>query len=160
MNPIRQMAFESVARGTGFAGLAIVCILVGLCWNPPLAAKTGGILCLMTTLTLAAKGYTAASRDHRLTEAWLLLAEGERPPAAVAQRITASALQEAYYSFAVKGAAISIAMFGLAVVFAAAIPPEMLQLKGHRVAAPISAHHSNGSPDHFRSIAYVRAFNG
>lgn len=129
MNPVRQMAFESVARATGFASLAIVCILVGLCWHPPLAARTGGMLCLLTTLTLAFKGMSAPTRDYRQTETWMLLAEHERPPLAVAQRVTAAALQEAYFTFAEKAAAITIAMFTAAVVLSAIMPPDMLRLK-------------------------------
>ena len=129
MDPVRRTAFETVARACGFAALAIVCILVGLSWNPPLAAKTGGFLSMLTTLTLLAKGATAPHRDHRDTEAWLLLDRNDRPPAAVAQRLTATALQEAYYTFAHRAAAFTMVLFALAVVLGAVMPPEMTQLR-------------------------------
>ncbi|WP_181706986.1 hypothetical protein [Chthonobacter rhizosphaerae] len=129
MDRLRRAAFETVARGTGFAGLAIVCILVGLSWNPPLAAKTGGILTLIAAATLTAKGHAAPTRDHRRTETWMMLEESERPPAAVAQQVTGTALQEAYYTFAIRAAGISAVLFAAAFVLAAALPPDMGSLR-------------------------------
>jgi hypothetical protein len=126
MNAVRRSAFESVGRATGFASLAIVCVLIGLCWDPPLAARTGGVLCLLITVTLVLRGVTAPTRDYRRTESWLLLSDDERPPRAVAQRVVAAALQEAYFTFAEKAAGVTIALFSAAIVLSAVMPPAMI----------------------------------
>jgi hypothetical protein len=128
MNPVRRAAFESVARATGFFGLLIACMLVGLSWNPPLAAKTGGVLCLVATLTMMAKARHAPTRDYRQTETWILLSKAERPPADVAQRLTGAALQEAYHAFAIRTAIASIGLFAIAILLTAILPPGMTML--------------------------------
>jgi hypothetical protein len=116
MDPIRRAAHTSVARGMGFTALAVFTMTIGLSFDPLLAARTGGVLSLITTVVLMLKARYAHRVDHRSTEAWLILEEDERPPADHAQRLTATALVEAYTLFARYSAGTAAGLFGLAVI--------------------------------------------
>jgi hypothetical protein len=47
MEELRKAAFISVARGCGFGMLAIICVMVGLSYNPRAVFQAGGILTLL-----------------------------------------------------------------------------------------------------------------
>lgn len=100
MDAIENAAFVSVGRACGFAGLGIFCLIFGLSFEPVLAARTGGALCLGLTLLLAAYAFFARTRPYRRTELWLILARDQRPPAEVAQKVVGEALRATYLWFA------------------------------------------------------------
>jgi hypothetical protein len=52
---IEELAEISIARGCGFAALAIATLTVGLSWDMVLAAKTGGLLALLVWRSSLAK---------------------------------------------------------------------------------------------------------
>ena len=120
MDHLRQIAFVSVGRACGFAGLAIVCVMVGFSYDLVAAARAGGILTLLVTVVLIVKAQEAVSRDYRRTELWLMLEKDERPPPAVAQAATSTVLQDAYFWFARHAAGISVALWLVAVLLSAA----------------------------------------
>jgi hypothetical protein len=120
MEPVRQAAFVSVIRATGFAGLAVFMTVVGLSFDLVLAGRTGGVLCLITAVVLMMRARGAVRVDHRRTEAWLLLDEGQRPPAEYAQRVTATALAEAYTVCASHAALAAASLFAVAALAALA----------------------------------------
>ena len=115
MNIIRDVASFSIGRGCAFAMLAIMCFVIGLSWHPLLAARTGGVLVTLMTLVLIYRARRAHLEDYRRTEAWLLLAEADRPHPQAAQYALATARREAFEHFAyyTSGAA---ALFWLAAV--------------------------------------------
>ncbi len=113
MDQIESSARISVARGSGFALLAIVCFMVGLSGMPALALKTGGVFCLIAAFVLLLKAERAPHRLYKRTEVWLMLDERARPPEAVAQRLIGGALRGACHQFALyfaQGAAIALSL--------------------------------------------------
>ena len=52
MHRLQQLAWLSVARGCGFAALAIFTFMIGLSGDMPAAFKAGGILTLIVSLVL------------------------------------------------------------------------------------------------------------
>lgn len=100
MDAIDNAAYISVGRACGFAGLAVMCIMLGLSFEPVLAARTGGILALSLALILCVFALRAPSRPYNRTELWLILAKEHRPPAPIAQIVVGRALRDAYFWFA------------------------------------------------------------
>ena len=107
---VEKIAEFSVARACAFAMLAILVTIVGLVDEPILALKTGAVLSLLTSMVLVLKAALAEARPYRATEVWLLLKPDERPHEAVAQRIIALALREAFLRFALYFASGAAAM--------------------------------------------------
>jgi hypothetical protein len=107
---IEKLAEFSVARACGFAMLAILVTIVGLVDQPLIALKTGAILSLLTSMILLLKAALAEAKPYRSTELWLLLKPNERPHEAVAQRVIALALREAFLRFALYFASGAAAM--------------------------------------------------
>ena len=100
MDRLDQLATISVARGVAFAGLGIVCMMIGFAGHLPAFLKAGGIGFLLVAAVLILKAGTAEKTDYKRTELWLMLAENERPPGEVAQRLITTARQAALYRFA------------------------------------------------------------
>ncbi|KAA2242069.1 hypothetical protein [Salinarimonas soli] len=115
MNEIETFARASVARGSGFAGLAILCLMVALSGMPALALKTGGILCLIGAVVLLAKAERAPHRPYGRTEVWLRLDGRARPSETVAQQVVGGVLRGVYLEFALHFA--RAAALGLGVSF-------------------------------------------
>ena len=112
LETIEKIAEFSVARACGFAMLAILVMMVGLSGEPDMALKTGGLLSLLISMVLVLKAALAEAKPYRSTEVWLLLKPHERPHEAVAQRIIALALREAFLRFALYFASGGAAMLG------------------------------------------------
>lgn len=97
---IENLANLSVARGCGFAMIAIATTMIGLSFDPHQCLDTGAILSLVTALVLIIKANRAYHVPYEATELWLMLRTGERPSAAIAQQMVARALRAAYHRFA------------------------------------------------------------
>lgn len=97
---VRELALLSVSRGCGFAGLAIVCFMIGLAGYPRVAMESGAILMMATAAILLLKGDASPTRPYQRTELWILLAPEERPRADHAQQLIGRALQQVYTRFA------------------------------------------------------------
>ena len=119
MEELRKAAFISVARGCGFGMLAIVCVMVGMSFDPRAVFQAGGFLTLLMTAVLLVKARSALTKDYKKTEMWLILPEDFRPPERYAQWVTATVMRDAYFTFAQYTAMISVVMWALAVFFGA-----------------------------------------
>ena len=97
---VRELALLSVSRGCGFAGLAIICFMVGLAGYPEVAMESGAFLMMATAATLVVKADQAVARPYQRTELWILLAPEERPRADYAQQLIGRTLREVYRRFA------------------------------------------------------------
>lgn len=97
---VRELALLSVSRGCGFAGLAIVCFMVGLAGYPDVAMESGAILMMATAAILAVKADLSVARPYQRTELWILLSPEERPRAEFAQQLIGRCLSEVYRRFA------------------------------------------------------------
>lgn len=122
MNLVERMAFITVIRANGFAGLAIMCVMVGSSFDPKMAFRMGAVLLLMWAFFQILRGYTALQKDVRETELWILLEKQDRPQPEIRQQIIGGALRTAYYSFAhlssvlaalLAGASIGLSLIGL-----------------------------------------------
>jgi hypothetical protein len=116
MEEMRKLAYESVARGCGFGMLAIICVMVGMSFNPRAVFQAGGILTLMMTFILILKSRLALTQNYRKTEMWLYLPENFRPPEAYAQWAASTVLRDAYLTFAQYTALISIGLWVIALL--------------------------------------------
>jgi len=116
-NPVEQAAYVSVGRACGFAGLAVLCVVLGLSFEPALAAKTGGFMSLAICLILLFRAWRVHRQPYKRTETWLILRKDDRPRAEVAQRLVGTALKDAYLFFAQKASVITMMFTGSAVVF-------------------------------------------
>ena len=100
MEKLHEVAFVSVGRAVGFAGLGILTVMISLSFDPVLALKSGGILLLILLAVLLLRTRRPVLRNFRDTEAWLLLDKADRPDEHYAARLLARALQDAYVWFA------------------------------------------------------------
>lgn len=123
MDKLHQVAFLSIGRGVGFAGLAIATMMVGLSFDPVLAFRSGGVLLLLVLAVLLLKAQRAPFADFRRTEAWLLLERGDRPDEAIAGGAMCTALKDAYLLFARWTAGIAAAVWAAAVLSALLMAP-------------------------------------
>jgi hypothetical protein len=119
MVAIENAAYISIGRACGFAGLAIFCVMLGLAFEPFLATRTGGWLCLATTLVLAWCATRARTRPYRKTEAWLIIPRDQRPPASIAQRVIGETLREVYFWHARQAALVAMVLLAASVLFQA-----------------------------------------
>jgi hypothetical protein len=116
MEEMRKVAFESVARGCAFGMLAIICVMVGMSFDIRAVFQAGGILTLMMTLILILKARYALTQNYKKTEMWLYLPKDFRPPEKYAQWAASTVLRDAYFTFAMYTAGISIVMWILALI--------------------------------------------
>ena len=118
MEEMRRIAFEIVQRACLFGSLTIFCVMVGMSFEPRLAFQAGGTLTTLMALILVYKAREALTKDYRKTELWLYLPKDQRPPEAHAQWASATVLRDTYRTFAMWTAAIAIAMWVAALMFA------------------------------------------
>ena len=115
---IERLAHISVARGCGFAGLAILTFMIGLSGNMVVALQTGGILCLVVCGLLLLKAWLAGQRSYKSTEVWLMLAPQERPGSEIAQHVIGTALCDTCLRFALLASRLSIGLLASAMLYA------------------------------------------
>lgn len=120
MEHLRVVAYQSVGRACGFAGFAIVCVLIGLSFDPVAATRTGGALTLIMTVVLLLKAQYARSQNYRDTELWIMLDKEQRPPKRFAQWAASTVLRDAYLRFAQYAAAVSAVFWASALVLSLA----------------------------------------
>ncbi len=119
LQTIERLAQLSVARGCGFAALAIFTMMIGLSPDPVMAFETGGTLCLLTCAVLLLKARNAPRRPYNSTELWVIIPKDQRPERATAQRLIGGVLQDVYYRFAWHAAMSAAMMLALALLLAA-----------------------------------------
>ena len=117
MEKIDELAHASVARGCGFAMLAIATFMVGLSGEFATALRAGGFACLLMCLVLLAMGWRAQATPYKQTELWVMLEPMERPQASIAQSIISTARREALLDFALRSAWLAAALLILAVLW-------------------------------------------
>ncbi len=116
MEKLRQVAFLSVGRAVGFAGLGIFTLMVGLCFDPLLALRSGGVLLLLLVAVLLLKAHRVEATDYRRTEAWLLLDSSDRPDERFAGRALSAALRDAFLRFAHWTAGVAALVWGFSLI--------------------------------------------
>jgi hypothetical protein len=114
MDRLRQAAFVSIGRACGFAGLGILCVMLGLSYDPLLAARTGGALTLGATAVLLIKSHYVPYQDFRNTEIWIMLDKKHLPAEPHMRWAGATVLREAYLWFAKYTAGVSAVLWAAA----------------------------------------------
>jgi hypothetical protein len=107
VNPILAAAERSIARASGFAGLAIMLVLAGLSFEPLLALRSGAALALILWASLKIQALRAPRFPYKRTETWLIVEPRPALPDAVAQRLVAEArrqVSERYARYALMAA--------------------------------------------------------
>jgi len=118
MDAIEAAATISVGRATGYAALAIFCIVVSLSFEPAIAARAGCILCMIAAAILFHCALRAPTRPYYKTELWLILPKEYRPPKTIAQRIIGPVLCRTYRTFAEYSMISALIFLILAIIFA------------------------------------------
>jgi hypothetical protein len=116
MDAIENAAFVSVGRAVGFAGLAVFCLSLGLSFQPALAARAGGLLCLAMAFILIFYAMRALTRPYNKTELWLILDKKARVPAKIAQKVVGRVLRETYFWFAKQATIFAIVLLSLSIL--------------------------------------------
>jgi len=98
MDVIDAVVDHCIRRGLGFAGLAVVMVMLSLSFDLPLALRIGADMLAVTAGVLLWGAWRAPRRDHRRSEAWAELAAyspdfAARLPRPEAQRVLAEALR-------------------------------------------------------------------
>ncbi len=112
MDVIEAYARVSVARGSAFAVLAVLCVMLGLLGTPAFALRIGGFLFLVISLVLMLRAEYAHKRSYKHTEVWLMLDDRDRPPTPIAQQVICSILRNTFNEFSLyfaRTAAIALA---------------------------------------------------
>jgi hypothetical protein len=117
MDYMRRIAYETVLRACGFGSLAIICVMIGLSFEPRTCFQAGGTLTTLMAGILMYKAREALTKDYRKTEMWLYLPKDFRPPEAYAQWASATVLRDTYLTFALWTSAIAIVMWIIALLF-------------------------------------------
>ena len=117
MDYMRRIAYETVLRACGFGSLAIICVMIGLSFEPRTCFQAGGTLTTLMAGILMYKAREALTKDYRKTEMWLYLPKDVRPPEAYAQWASATVLRDTYLTFALWTSAIAIVMWIIALLF-------------------------------------------
>lgn len=97
---LRLLAEISTARGCGFAGLATLCLMIGLSANLASTLKAGGYSALLVMSVLLLMAQRAPSKPFRRTEVWLMLDDADRPPEPLAQRLLSAVRRAVFLRFA------------------------------------------------------------
>lgn len=119
MDNLRKVAFLSVGRACGFAGFAIVTLMMGLSFDPVISARAGAILTTLLTLVLLLKSRTVLSQNYKKTELWLMLKKDDAPPEAYAQWATSTVLRDTYLWFAQYAAGVAIVLWTMTLLLSA-----------------------------------------
>jgi hypothetical protein len=114
MHKVEELALISVGRGVGFAALGIGTLMLGLSSDLLSCLKAGGILSLVTSLTLLMKAYRAPVKDYKRTEVWIMMEPIDRPSATIAQNIIGDVLKRTYLTFALHAAYVAGGLLFLA----------------------------------------------
>lgn len=100
MQQVEQAAEASVARGCGFAALAIACTLIGFAHDPVALLRASALMVTGLAVVLYFRAMRARGRPYKRTETWVMLDPADRPPAEIAQRAVGVALEDVYHRFA------------------------------------------------------------
>ena len=102
---------------SGYAYLAIFCIVFGFMYAPPLAAFIGGVLSLILAAILFVCRFLVRRKPYNKTHMWLMLEKDKRPPSEIAQRLVSGALDASYKWFAKTAVLFSGIFLALSIFF-------------------------------------------
>jgi hypothetical protein len=114
---IERLTTLSVARGVGFASLAVFCVMVGFAGDTVNMLRSGGFGAFMIAAALFMKERNTLPAHYRRTEVWIMLDEHLRPPPDVAARMVTDARRTVLLRWALRAAWTAAFFLGAAVLF-------------------------------------------
>ncbi len=114
---IERLTTLSVARGVGFAALAVLCVMVGFAGDTVNMLRSGGIGAFLIAAALFLKERNTTPARYRRTEVWVMLDEHMRPPPEVAARMVTDARRAVLLRWALRAAWTAAFFLGAAVLF-------------------------------------------
>jgi hypothetical protein len=114
---IERYTTLSVARGVGFAALAVVCFMVSFVGDTANVLRSGGLGALLIATGLFIKARNADPRYYRRTEVWIMLDEHLRPPPELAARLVTDLRRLVLLRWALRSAAVAGLLLGAALIF-------------------------------------------
>lgn len=123
MTEIDRLARLSVLRASGFAGLAILMLMMGTAHDPAASLRYGAGGLVVLSLVMAVR----AARYHRLrrveeTEVWIMLAPEDRPLPRIARAAIIAAMRAQLTEKARWWAMLSLCLLALSEVVTLARP--------------------------------------
>ncbi len=114
---IERLTTLSVARGVGFACLALLCFMVGFAGDTVNLLRSGGLGALLIAISLFIKARNTDPKFYRRTEVWIMLAEDMRPPPDVAALMVTKARRVVLLRWSLGAASAAGFFLGAAVFF-------------------------------------------
>jgi len=115
---LEDLAEISVARGCGFAAMAIVTFMVGFHGDMMRATQIGGVLTLLLALVLIVRGLAARAHPYKRTELWVLLKPAERPRPEIAQQLIGAVLRDTYLRYGMRAAEVAAGLLMISLILA------------------------------------------
>lgn len=108
---LERLADLAVARGVGFAALAILMVVLGLMGDLRLALRSGAAMFALSAAVLMLKARLAPTRPYRRTELWLMLEAPPEAPGPVLQRMFGQAMRAAFERWTRRAALAAVAFW-------------------------------------------------
>ncbi|GBD43696.1 hypothetical protein HRbin40_01175 [bacterium HR40] len=122
MEELERAAEISVARGVGFAALAILVLMLAFIFEPALSLLVGAAGALLVASVLELKARLAPSRCYRNTEAWLMLESRPAWSGDVAQRLVSTVLAATLRRYARIALRVAVAFWAASVLLRLSAP--------------------------------------
>ncbi|MGL4636860.1 MAG: hypothetical protein ACRCWF_12830 [Beijerinckiaceae bacterium] len=114
---IERLTTLSVARGVGFASLAVFCFMIGFAGDIVNFLRSGGIGALFIAIGLLIKARNSDARFFRKTEVWIMMSEDMRHPAERAAQMVTDARRLVLLRWSLRAASAAGFFLGAAVFF-------------------------------------------
>ena len=120
MEAFEQAANMCIGRAVGFGILAITVVMVSCAFDFTLSLRIGFVLTLAMTAILFWQYQRTATRKPERSEAWMVLADHERPQNDAARAVFVKVLADTYLTYTVRVFSASMLILILWLCFAIA----------------------------------------
>jgi hypothetical protein len=120
MEAFQYAANMCVGRAVGFGVLAITVVMVSCAFDFALSLRIGFVLTLVMSAILLLQYQRTPTRKPERSEAWMTLADHERPKNEAARAVFVQVLAETYLGYSIRVFSASLLMLVLWICFAVA----------------------------------------
>lgn len=123
MDRITELARLSVLRASGFAGIAIMMVIMGSLGDPPAAFRFGAGCLLVLSASMGVYGYRYPRRRRiEETEVWIMLSAEERPEKRVARQLIVAAMRDQLLEKSLICASVALLFLGISFLLSILLP--------------------------------------
>lgn len=123
MDRITELARLSVLRASGFAGIAIMMVIMGSLGDPPAAFRYGAGCLLVLSASMGVYGYRYPRRRRiEETEVWIMLGAEERPEKQVARQLIIVAMRDQLLEKSLIWASVALLFLGISFLLSILLP--------------------------------------